>query len=192
MGTGSLEVPRRRMPRRRSRIPLFALGFVHDMQAVAADMGLEIRSGVELGRVELFEGDLAGPPRTWRRRCASERRRDRSSDRETSSNSRECLQRRRRSGARCCEQGTRRSNSSRCDRHSRKIDKSCHPGRTWSTVGIASAVGGGGKPQLPRSHVVGASPACTRSHTSASVATWPNAGCSVALSQVRRTLRRAS
>jgi class 3 adenylate cyclase len=41
--------------------PVVALGFLHDMQDVAAEMGLEIRSGVEIGRVELYDGDVAGP-----------------------------------------------------------------------------------------------------------------------------------
>jgi class 3 adenylate cyclase len=41
--------------------PVLALAFLHDMQAVAAEMGLEIRSGVEIGRVEIYEGDVAGP-----------------------------------------------------------------------------------------------------------------------------------
>jgi class 3 adenylate cyclase len=41
--------------------PLVALGFLHDMQTVAVDMGLEIRSGIEIGRVELYDGDVAGP-----------------------------------------------------------------------------------------------------------------------------------
>jgi class 3 adenylate cyclase len=41
--------------------PVVALGFLHDMQALAAEMGLEIRSGVEVGRVELYDGDVAGP-----------------------------------------------------------------------------------------------------------------------------------
>jgi class 3 adenylate cyclase len=41
--------------------PVIALGFLHDMQAMAAEMGLEIRSGVEIGRVELYDGDVAGP-----------------------------------------------------------------------------------------------------------------------------------
>jgi class 3 adenylate cyclase len=31
------------------------------LAAVAAEMGLEIRSGVEIGRVEIYEGDVAGP-----------------------------------------------------------------------------------------------------------------------------------
>jgi class 3 adenylate cyclase len=41
--------------------PVTALAFVRDMQALAAEMGLEVRSGVEIGRVELYEGDVAGP-----------------------------------------------------------------------------------------------------------------------------------
>jgi class 3 adenylate cyclase len=41
--------------------PVVALGFLHDMQTVAADMGLEIRSGIEIGRVELYDGDVVGP-----------------------------------------------------------------------------------------------------------------------------------
>ena len=40
---------------------MIALAFLHDMQAVAAEMGLEIRSGIEIGRVELYDGDVAGP-----------------------------------------------------------------------------------------------------------------------------------
>ena len=41
--------------------PVDALAFLRDMQAVAAEMGLEVSSGVEIGRVELYEGDVAGP-----------------------------------------------------------------------------------------------------------------------------------
>jgi class 3 adenylate cyclase len=41
--------------------PFIALAFLRDMQALATEMGLEIRSGVEIGRVELYEGDVAGP-----------------------------------------------------------------------------------------------------------------------------------
>jgi class 3 adenylate cyclase len=41
--------------------PLDALGFLRHMQAVAADLGVEIRSGIEIGRVEIYEGDVAGP-----------------------------------------------------------------------------------------------------------------------------------
>lgn len=41
--------------------PVIALGFLHDVQDLAAEMGLQIRSGIEIGRVELYEGDVAGP-----------------------------------------------------------------------------------------------------------------------------------
>jgi class 3 adenylate cyclase len=41
--------------------PVIALAFLHDMQAVVAEMGLEIRSGVDIGRVELHDGDIVGP-----------------------------------------------------------------------------------------------------------------------------------
>ena len=41
--------------------PVTALAFLRDMQTLAAEMGLEIASGVEIGRVELYEGDVAGP-----------------------------------------------------------------------------------------------------------------------------------
>lgn len=41
--------------------PVVALAFLHDMQSLAAELGLEIRSGVEIGRVELYDGDVAGP-----------------------------------------------------------------------------------------------------------------------------------
>jgi class 3 adenylate cyclase len=41
--------------------PVVALAFLHDMQSIAAEMGVEIRSGVEIGRVELYDGDVAGP-----------------------------------------------------------------------------------------------------------------------------------
>ena len=41
--------------------PVVALAFLHDMQSVASELGVEIRSGVEIGRVELYDGDVAGP-----------------------------------------------------------------------------------------------------------------------------------
>lgn len=41
--------------------PLNAVAFLRDVQALAAGMGLEVRSGVEIGRVELNDGDVAGP-----------------------------------------------------------------------------------------------------------------------------------
>jgi class 3 adenylate cyclase len=41
--------------------PVTALAFLHDMQAAVADMDLELHSGIEIGRVELFDGDVAGP-----------------------------------------------------------------------------------------------------------------------------------
>jgi class 3 adenylate cyclase len=40
--------------------PVMALAFLQDTQSMAAEMGLEIRSGIEIGRVELYEGDVAG------------------------------------------------------------------------------------------------------------------------------------
>jgi class 3 adenylate cyclase len=40
--------------------PVAALAFLHDIQAAAAEMGVEIRSGISLGRVELYDGDVAG------------------------------------------------------------------------------------------------------------------------------------
>ena len=41
--------------------PVVALAFLDDIAAVAAELGLAIRSGVEIGRVELYDGDVAGP-----------------------------------------------------------------------------------------------------------------------------------
>jgi class 3 adenylate cyclase len=41
--------------------PVTAIGFLYDVQAMAAEMGLQIRSGVDIGRVELYDGDVAGP-----------------------------------------------------------------------------------------------------------------------------------
>lgn len=41
--------------------PVIAIEFLRDLQAMAAEMGVQIRSGVEIGRVELYEGDVAGP-----------------------------------------------------------------------------------------------------------------------------------
>jgi class 3 adenylate cyclase len=41
--------------------PITALAFLHDMQAVVAEMDLESRAGIEVGRVEVYDGDVAGP-----------------------------------------------------------------------------------------------------------------------------------
>jgi class 3 adenylate cyclase len=41
--------------------PVIALAFLHDIEAAAAEMDLEVHSGVEIGRVELYDGDVAGP-----------------------------------------------------------------------------------------------------------------------------------
>ena len=41
--------------------PVVALAFLDDIAAVAAELGVAIRSGVEIGRVELYDGDVAGP-----------------------------------------------------------------------------------------------------------------------------------
>jgi hypothetical protein len=57
--------------RRRSRLsatdaspdsdPVIALAFLRDMQAALAEMDLEVHSGIEIGRVELYDGDVIGP-----------------------------------------------------------------------------------------------------------------------------------
>ena len=41
--------------------PVVALAFLRDLQAVFSEMGLEVHSGVEIGRVELYDGDAVGP-----------------------------------------------------------------------------------------------------------------------------------
>lgn len=41
--------------------PVIALAFLRDMQAAAAEMDLEVHSGIEIGRVELYDGDVIGP-----------------------------------------------------------------------------------------------------------------------------------
>lgn len=41
--------------------PVIALAFLRDMQAAAAEMDLEVHSGIEIGRVELYDGDVVGP-----------------------------------------------------------------------------------------------------------------------------------
>ena len=41
--------------------PVIALAFLRDMQAALAEMDLEVHSGIEIGRVELYDGDVIGP-----------------------------------------------------------------------------------------------------------------------------------
>ena len=41
--------------------PVVAVAFLRDLQAVFSEMGLEVHSGVEIGRVELYDGDAVGP-----------------------------------------------------------------------------------------------------------------------------------
>ncbi len=41
--------------------PVAAIAFLRDVQVLAAEMGVQIQSGVDIGRVELYEGDVAGP-----------------------------------------------------------------------------------------------------------------------------------
>jgi class 3 adenylate cyclase len=38
-----------------------ALAFLRDMQAALAETDLEVHSGIEIGRVELYDGDVIGP-----------------------------------------------------------------------------------------------------------------------------------
>jgi len=40
--------------------PVTAIAFLRDVQVLASEMRVEIRAGVEIGRVELYEGDVAG------------------------------------------------------------------------------------------------------------------------------------
>jgi class 3 adenylate cyclase len=40
--------------------PVTAITFLRDVQVLAVEMGVETRSGIEIGRVELYEGDVAG------------------------------------------------------------------------------------------------------------------------------------
>jgi class 3 adenylate cyclase len=41
--------------------PVIALAFVRDMQAAFAELDLQVHSGIEIGRVELYDGDVVGP-----------------------------------------------------------------------------------------------------------------------------------